>query len=399
MLVSRAVSENSIPGIAKTVENYIMVNLQNIVIGNKGMKSNNSLFKTLKLVSGRLSLKEGEYATISEASFPSGGTATGHKTGKQTPDEEIKRLEQEIEKLKQLADRAETEKEKLAHQKTMDQKREEQKELERLRDIRDKLKDKKEEKAKAKKDKQEEEKKLAKAAKAEVKASDMKSISLEPTFMEITKTNRDGTTEKQFLGIKVIPMRVKSDVKLSHLLLYDTKMDVLKAGVVAFGRFVTRIAYRIFDKWTRYLRLLGGLAPSGDPRRDIIMGRTGMGKESETFIVLSKQEDVDETFLDNVNKINRLFKMGWGNFVIADDIGRVAYFCMKRFKGMCTAVPYAMMYQYLGQSKAYETMEDAKKANSSIFKVRKSFSRVLGEWRTTNKLDKYSQLNEGDKNE
>ena len=118
----------------------------------------------------------------------------------------------------------------------------------------------------------------------------------------------------------------------------------------------------------------------------------------KSFIVLSKQEDVDETFLDNIQKINRLFKMGWSNFVIADDIGRQAFFCMTKFRGMCTAVPYAMMYQYLGQSKAYESMEDAKKANSSIFKVGKSFSRVIGEWRTLNKLDKYSQLNEGDKN-
>ena len=67
---------------------------------------------------------------------------------------------------------------------------------------------------------------------------------------------------------------------------------------------------------------------------------------------------------------------------------------MKSFRGVCTAVPYAMMYQYLGQSKAYESMEDAKKANSSIFKISKSFSKVVGEWKVDQKLYKYSQLNE-----
>jgi hypothetical protein len=44
-------------------------------------------------------------------------------------------------------------------------------------------------------------------------------------------------------------------------------------------------------------------------------------------------------------------------------------------------------------------MEDAKKASSSIFKVSQRLSKVLGEWRAINKLDQYSQLNEGHKDE
>ena len=119
----------------------------------------------------------------------------------------------------------------------------------------------------------------------------------------------------------------------------------------------------------------------------------------DTYLILSKQEDIDDYFLDNVNRLNRLYKMGWGNFVVADDIARVAYFCMKDFRGLCNAVPYAMMYQYLGQSKAYESMEDAKKANSSIFKIGPRFTKLIGEWKVDQKLLKYIKLNEGSKNE
>lgn len=357
MLVSRAVSENSIPGIAKTLENFIIVHYQDKIISNAGMKR----FGKLSMKGGNLFLKEGE--DLSEAGIP-GDASPGNKKDK-TSGGSKKTKDADFEDFN------------LPREETSD-------------DVKKRREQKKEE--------QEEDARKARKASAKVVVSDTKSISLEPTYITIEKSDEHGNKSNAFIGIKVIPIRVKSDVKLSHLLLYDSKLGAIKGAFVAFGRFVTRGAYRFFDKWTRYFRI-GGVTPSGDPRRDIIMGRTGMGKDSESFIVLSKQEDIDETFLDNIQKLNRLFKMGWGNFVIADDIGRNAYFCMSKFKGMCNVIPYAMMYQYLGQSKAYESMEDAKKQNSSIFKVSQRFSRVIGEWRVANKLYKYSQLNEGDHNE
>ena len=363
MLVSRAVSENSIPGIAKTIENYIIVNYQDMIINNKDIKKQSKMFGKISYKGGNLFIKESEdllEAVPPGSSSGTKGKGTTPSIQKKTSNDNVKKSDEEKdyykEKIKQLKSQSdESAKEKLK-------------------------------------------KKLAKKASVDVKLGDAKSISLEPTYITIEKSDKDGNKSVSFIGIKVIPIRIKSDVKLSHLLLYDTKLKALTAGTLIFGRFIMRKAYGLFDRWTHRLKL-GGVTPSGDPRRDIIMGRTGMGKGSETFIVLSKQEDVDEIFLDNIQKINRLFKMGWGNFVIADDIGRSAYFCMKNFRGMCSVVPYAMMYQYLGQSKAYETMEDAKKASSSIFKVGKRFSKVLGEWRTINKIYKYSQLNEDNHNE
>lgn len=405
ILVSRAVSENSIPGIAKTLENYLIVNKQDLIINSMNdspqSRSIGRMFRSKK----GFAIKE-DVDLISEA-IPDDAEKTDHKKDPHGPaDAEWERLDKEraalakqyeelnskiadIEareaKVKSGEAKATLDREKFLYQQKRDAIKDK---MEQIKDLEQKIKDQKEnEKA--------EKEKAARKASAKVQVSDMKSVSLEPTYMTIEKTDKDGNRSTEFLGIKVIPMRVKSDAKLSHLILQDTKLNTLSAGLVAVGRSIMRWFYRLFDKWTYRLRILGGLTASGDPRRDIIMGRTGMGKGSETFLVISKQEDVDDYFLDNVNKINRLYKMGWGNFVVADDIGRVAYFCMQSFRGLCNAVPYAMMYQYLGQSKAYESMEDAKKANSSIFKIGPRFTKLIGEWKVERKLNKFSQLNEG----
>jgi len=363
MLVSRAVSENAIPGIAKMIENYIIINFQDMIINNTDIKRQSEIFGKISYSKGNLHIKESE--DLLEAGPPgstpgtkgkeksTSSTSSPKSTSSTKSDKEEEYYKEKIKQLKKQA--TDSAKEKL-------------------------------------------EKQLAKKASVAVKAEDIKSITLDPTYINVEKNDKYGNKSSSFIGVKVIPVRVKSDVKLSHLLLHDTQLKFLNAKLVTFGRWILRKTYTLFDKWTKRFGG-GGITPSGDPRRDILMGRTGLGKGSRTFIVLSKQEDIDELFLDNIKKINRLFNMGWGNFVIADDIGRSAYFCMKEFKGMCNVVPYAMMYQYLGQSKAYETMEDAKKASSSIFKVGKRFSKVLGEWRVINKLYKYSQLNEDNHNE
>lgn len=459
MLVSRAVSENSIPGIAKAVENYLIIHKQANIINTVNSQKQRSVLGRMFSSAGRLMMKEDE-DLLEAGPGPPPGSGPGSKgKGQVDPrtrqmydeeqdilDKQWRDLENEKKKVEQKAREAEEkmrrsqdmeEKNRLArekqqldqdkfkYQQQQDQIKQRQKELddqmrrqekeeerqfrelekEKERQARrdDKAAEKAEEREGKKKEKAEEEKKKMyddiQKAKVDVKTTaDMKSITLEPTYMTVQHIDRNGNTRNEFIGVKVVPIRVKSDVKLSHLLLFDTKVNALFALALRNGRKILRRVWGFFDKWTARFRV-GGLTASGDPRRDILMGRTGMGKDSDSFIVLSKQEDVDEFFLDNIQKINRLFNMGWSNFIIADDVARTAWFCMESFRGMCNAVPYAMMYQQFGQSKAYETMEDAKKANSSIFKISKRFSRIVGERKAELLLNKYSQLSEGDYNE
>ncbi len=360
MLVSRAVSENIVPGLAKTIEGYIIVNAKDSIITDVEVKKRYNF----KIKAGKMIAKES--VDLLEGSEEDWGGRTKDKakewkSAEQLRDEKNER-EEEALKLKKEKHRADMQDRILKQQKDKEDKATE-------KEIED-----------------------AKKASVSVKISDNKALSIEPSTIEIEVTDKYGEKRIESFGVKVIPFRVKSDAKLSRLILHDIQMKSFNAAMVGFGRKITRIVWRFLDRWSGNLKL-GGLTPSGDPRRDIIMARTGHGGEG--FIVLSKTEDIDEIFLSNIKRINRLFKMGWGNIIITDDINRMAYFCMKKFRGVCTAISYSMIYANFGQLQVYNDLEDAKRKTSSIFKIRKQFSKIVAEWLVDQKQSKY--LSEGKK--
>jgi hypothetical protein len=184
----------------------------------------------------------------------------------------------------------------------------------------------------------------------------------------------------QLIGIKVVPYRVKSDAKLSHLIMHDTKIKGISALTIPLGRKIIGIMLRLTHKGP----------VTGDPKRDIIYRTTS--HRAETFVVLEKNHDVDEYFLNNTGKINRLFKLGWGNFIIADDVLQIAHFCMRAQKGICQGMSYRMMYKTLGQSGIYEDLEDVRKQNASLFKMKRvRFTKLLGESKAEDKLINYQE--------
>ena len=81
--------------------------------------------------------------------------------------------------------------------------------------------------------------------------------------------------------------------------------------------------------------------------------------------------------------------MGWNSFLAADDVNKRVIFCMKQFHGLCSTVPYRLVYSSLGKEhhRAYEEMEDIKKSASPFFKTSVSIKRIVGE--SFNIIDKY----------
>jgi hypothetical protein len=239
-------------------------------------------------------------------------------------------------------------------------------------------------------DKEKEEAKKAGKEKTRVNISD-RGITLEPTYMTVEVSKADGSTGTEFIGVKVVPLRVKSDSKLLDMLMYDHQMRGFQALMVTQGRKLLRYAYKIIDKWTGRL---GSRVPSGNVRQDAVLGRSGF--KGKPFIVVDKGQDFDESFFSKPARINRLFKMGWGNIIIVDSINRQAYFCLKQLRGTCSILSFSMIFQNLGQLKVYETLEDAKRQNSSLFKMGPKLSKVLGECMSDLKQDHYT-LSEGKK--
>jgi hypothetical protein len=424
MLVSQAVSENAIPGIAKTLESFIIINAQNSIISNAEVRKNTNL--NFKIKQGKLFVKESEdfvnEVDITDIADP--GTKKKEKDEKldkklEDLDDKLKQrkevekeLERQIldiekqmrqlypndpnwanllnrkEKLKRSKEKVQKEINELEKEikTTTSEKEQNKKDLADLEKVKKQKEELEKKRKKLEKEKEELDAKKAKKASVSVKGGDSKTMSLDPTYITVEVEDKYGNKRNEFVGVKVMPLRIKSEAKLTRLILHDVKLKAIHAGMVSLGRRITRSFYRFLASWQKRLGL-DMRAPTGDPRKDIIMGLSGHAGHG--FVVLSKNEDIDEEFLSNIKNINRLFKMGWGNIVIVDDVNRTAYFCMKQFKGVCTAMTFTMMYNNFGQLKVYETLEDAKKQSSSIFKIKRGVSKVFSEWVVESKVSKY----------
>ena len=245
------------------------------------------------------------------------------------------------------------------------------------------------------------EKAKAKDSSVKIGSMDMKTISLEPTWMHTDVISKDGSKTSGIVGVKVVPYPVKSDAKLAHLLLYDRQVNNLQAIAIKFGRGVENMFYRIWKTAWKIGTLgigggpAGGMAMTGNPKHDILARRTILrAKDASDIFVLVNQADLSDDFYSSASGLLNLFRMGWSSIIIADDVNKRVSFCMRELKGMCSMMPYTMLYQTFQQAKVYEDMEDAKRSASSIFKVRrKSFAKIVGESAAQNKIEEFGIQN------
>jgi hypothetical protein len=238
-----------------------------------------------------------------------------------------------------------------------------------------------------------------KKASVKIESINSKTISLEPSTVMVALEMPNKVTKRELVGVKVVPMKVKSDVKMAYLLTSDAQLSFIMRLVTVAGRGILKKAWSIFDKMLRAISIgpfkeYGGVTVTGDPRKDIILGRTG--HQGETFVAIEKSTDFDEFILADPVKIKKLFQLGWGNLIITDNVTKQAHFCMKKYRGICNTIPYVMLYESLKMSKSYETLEDIKKQTQSLFKAKPiRIEKVLSEILAVSKLRQYKSLREG----
>jgi flagellar biosynthesis GTPase FlhF len=164
-------------------------------------------------------IKQGKFFATENVDLTEGeDDMFGNRTKTQTDKDNDERSADE--KRKQDAWEADEQRKKEAHQAKMDKEKRERDKwtAQQTKDAEEKIEKEKEREKQEKIDK-------AKRAKAEVKVGDNKAMSIEPTYMTTEITDRDGIPRKEFIGIKVVPFRVKSDEKLSRLILHDTQLS------------------------------------------------------------------------------------------------------------------------------------------------------------------------------
>jgi len=234
-----------------------------------------------------------------------------------------------------------------------------------------------------------------KDASVRIEPYNMQSVSLEPTWMKIDQFDKDGNKSTGLIGVKVVPYAVKSDASLASLLMYDNQVGKMQRHAILFGRKITSFLYRSWMKtWKTVTLGLGGRDSStvtGDPRKDILLKRNILqaGHAQDIFVV-ANQAELSDDFYKTAKGMRNLQKMGWGSVIIADDVNRRVAFCMHELRGLCSLLPYTMLYQTFSQAKVYEDIEDAKRNASSIFKVKRvAMTKLIGESIAQNKIEKF----------
>lgn len=247
----------------------------------------------------------------------------------------------------------------------------------------------KREKQRWKADKKEKERRL-KSASVDIGPIDMNSLSLEPTWVKVDSYIKDIKTTS-LIGIKAAPFGVKSDEKFAHLLLYDKQVKGIHSMALNMGRKSVRWLWKVWDRvWTSMI--LGGdrSTASGDPRRDILLRRSLFStKNKANIFAIINMMDLTDDFFQEAGGINKLFKKGWTNLIVVDDVNRMAHFCMKNFRGICTSISYAIIFQRVGQYKVYESLEDVRRSSSSLFKVRSNMMKIMANAMAKQKYLKY----------
>ena len=197
-----------------------------------------------------------------------------------------------------------------------------------------------------------------------------KSISLEPTWVEVERPKSQGGGKSR-LGIKVVPMMIEG-FNIKHTISRDMEKYFIGTFITGIGRKIMRLLYRFVDRWTTY-----GQRPRGELKHDLFYARTG--HDGQPFVLLDKNDDIPRVFFYQSQNMLKIWKMSWGNLLIADDVTKSVMFCMKKYKGMCTRFSYAMLFtQTKEMGKVFEDMEDARKATSSLFKFNTKITKLGG---------------------
>lgn len=217
---------------------------------------------------------------------------------------------------------------------------------------------------------------------------DHDSLSLEPSYVQI-----ETSSGPRILGIKVLPFPVKGNISMAKLMADDTKRKAMDYMVTKYSRKVSRLFYRL----CRSLKVpvIKNQALTGDPQKDILFATTKYG--IHTFPLFNFMDLSENKIYKDPKIVQKLQKMSWGSYIIADDVNKRAIFCMKEFGGLCSTVLYSYMLASFKKGNYYDVytdLEDIKRSSGTFFSMKVHPKRLIGESRANNKKEIYTNIKE-----
>lgn len=193
-------------------------------------------------------------------------------------------------------------------------------------------------------------------------------ISIEPTWVQVQ--TEQGT---KLLGVKVVPYTIKTDSMVA-LLLNDSSLKMMPAITKKYSRIIMQVLFRAWRGIKKKLPGIQGSPITGNIKNDIFWANTDYKKD--LFICLSQLDIEQSEFKHTPATLQKLNQLGWASMMFADDVNKQVTFCMKEFGGVCSSIPYTHIYAALGKehSKVYTDLLDAQKSTGPFFR-RKSTTR------------------------
>ena len=221
-------------------------------------------------------------------------------------------------------------------------------------------------------------------ARVDIGRIESESLALEPTWIKI-----DTPEGPALIGIKVVPFPVKSDAKLTELLLKDRYRSSIEKKLISMSRTIHRWLFKVLYDKLRGLSVFSRSTLTQEPMHDIIYDRSRFSKTG--VFALVNRADLDDNFFKSAGGLNSLFKLGWNTIIIADEVNKQIYFVAKEFKGSYSIVPYPFLYTGVNRdaSKVYTDLQDVRKSSGPLFKMRGNIMKLLGEGLSDQKLKQY----------
>lgn len=378
VLVANSVSRNIVPGILKSIETYTMIYDLDKLLDDA--KKDIGIGKQSKVVRNKLVIKEGEDEIVNfltkeilqeQKPFNPYSQYPGGPTGSKGP------LFTPVGST--LSASAEEEREKAAA-----------KELGK-RDVAGTPDPEEEARKKARGSEIGKRDVSPKDASVSIGQFDMKSLTLEPSWMKADLLTKRGEKYSTLIGVKAIPVAVKSDAKLHELIMWDAQIGKLMQLIIRSGRKFEGFLYRLWSRTAGRIFNADPHAISGNPYKDIVLKRTIISSKyvDKVYFVLNRS-DLKPDFFEQAKRVRQLTKLGWQSFIIADDVNRSVSFCMIKFRGMCSTMPYTMLYQTMNQAKIFDDLEDVRRSSASLFKSRRPFKKIVAEGMAEQKLEEFT---------
>ena len=210
------------------------------------------------------------------------------------------------------------------------------------------------------------------------------SISLEPTWVQV---NSDIAGTK-LLGVKVVPFTIKNDVDIMTMISQDAQLTGFDRAIESTKRSLKSLMYSLM----RGIKMpfIKDRALTGNSNLDILWAGTKHGRN--LFTCLNSIEIEHGEVFSKPEQVQKLHSLGWTSFIIADDVNKKATFCMKEFTGLCSTVPYGLLYSAIGKEhyEVYQNIDDVKHSSGPFFRLNSKRSRIFSNEIANERFEKYN---------